>query len=763
MEGEQEGAPDYADRRAELDQLKRALLAPAEFDPAEFLASTQKDMPLKDLQEYLQRNYTSIQDELLEAINANYNDFISLSSGLVGVDQMIETVRTPVEALRTEAALARDAVGAQREELEGMLNERGELNARRQQLVTLRECCSTVRQLEELLELEKPASSPQPTWAWSKLDDKRSGRVQRALELERVGAAATRVSKVTLQQLAECPLKQALAKRLERVGAAFRKTLDSLFTGELRSPSEAIQPCLRAYLVTGAVARAEQVVREAVVKPIVTKNVAASLLGRSKCEGLPKIYDTVYTELCAQLQPLLSLGGSSTAAPVSIFLDPIDAEFLADTIEDQPSSSKQCSTTAAKAFSFVRNSVWPEVARAVQHNLKPIFAPGIPEDFHRNFSVTMEFTTRLEALCQSKQEAAGLCTDSSYRELMNMWNLDIYFQLRQRAVLGDLEQEMRAAPKAAAAQDGPFLATTTVLCDKLSLLWSEKLFLQPLSGKFYHLHMQLLHLYSEYILNKMVRHAMQGASSLAANPTSAAASTLVPASPEAGEVFTMNHLPRMIGDLEIVACHLEKLRDRVCVQLQISQDGDSLQDSVVLKSYNAAVAGVREISTEICGQISARLGQTCSEKIQAIRGITTAFRMTSKPPPTRASPFVENFLGPLRSFCNGPLKGLEPASLVHGLKHQVVSTVCDAYAAQAGQLIESLRKTEDSLKRMRKGAQSEDNQTMSDTDKICLQLKLDSDDFGKQIGLLGVDAAGVPAYQALVTVTALRADAPVAE
>ena len=45
------------------------------------------------------------QEELLEAINANYTEFISLSSGLVGVDRMIEDVRAPVDALRTDAAV----------------------------------------------------------------------------------------------------------------------------------------------------------------------------------------------------------------------------------------------------------------------------------------------------------------------------------------------------------------------------------------------------------------------------------------------------------------------------------------------------------------------------------------------------------------------------------------------------------------------------------------------------------------------------------
>lgn len=36
-----------------------------------------------------------------------------------------------------------------------------------------------------------------------------------------------------------------------------------------------------------------------------------------------------------------------------------------------------------KGYNFVVNSVWPEIASAIQNNLTSIFAPGDPDAFHK--------------------------------------------------------------------------------------------------------------------------------------------------------------------------------------------------------------------------------------------------------------------------------------------------------------------------------------------------------------------------------------------
>ena len=40
-------------------------------------------------------------------------------------------------------------------------------------------------------------------------------------------------------------------------------------------------------------------------------------------------------------------------------------------------------TLSIKGYNFIVNSVWPEIASAVQNNLTSIFAPGDPDAFHK--------------------------------------------------------------------------------------------------------------------------------------------------------------------------------------------------------------------------------------------------------------------------------------------------------------------------------------------------------------------------------------------
>ena len=54
------------------------------------------------------------------------------------------------------------------------------------------------------------------------------------------------------------------------------------------------------------------------------------------------------------------------AAPVSITLDPIDAEFLADTQAQEESQDQSDHHSCSPAgFAFVASSVWPEVKACI--------------------------------------------------------------------------------------------------------------------------------------------------------------------------------------------------------------------------------------------------------------------------------------------------------------------------------------------------------------------------------------------------------------
>ncbi|KAJ0013350.1 hypothetical protein Pint_21670 [Pistacia integerrima] len=82
--------------------------------------------------------------------------------------------------------------------------------------------------------------------------------------------------------------------------------------------------------------------------------------------------------------------------------------------------------------------------------------------------------------------------------------------------------------------------------------------------------------------------------------------------------------------------------------------------------------------------------------------------------------------------------------------------ITGCYHELAAELISVARKTESSLLKIRQGAQrraaaSSDvsDHNVSDTDKICMQLFLDIQEYGRNLAALGVEAADIPAYRFL--------------
>ncbi|CAN1129922.1 Conserved oligomeric Golgi complex subunit 2 [Linum perenne] len=149
------------------------------------------------------------------------------------------------------------------------------------------------------------------------------------------------------------------------------------------------------------------------------------------------------------------------------------------------------------------------------------------------------------------------------------------------------------------------------------------------------------------------------------------------------------------------------------------------------------------------------LKDKAEEDLKQLKGITATYRMTNKPLPVRHSPYVSGLLRPLKDFLQGErattyLSDEARKELLVG----TAITITDCYSKLAIELVSLARKTESSLQKIRQGAQrragtSSDvvDNSVSDTDKICMQLFLDIQEYGRNLGGLGVNAAEIPSYR----------------
>ncbi len=132
----------------------------------------------------------------------------------------------------------------------------------------------------------------------------------------------------------------------------------------------------------------------------------------------------------------------------------------------------------------------------------------------------------------------------------------------------------------------------------------------------------------------------------------------------------------------------------------------------------------------------------CCTPISAVKGVAATYRMTNRPPPTQASPFVATILRPLQEFDTAYASRIPP-QIGNDWKRTVVSSVSDKYSIAVEELIATVKRTEEALKsrttrRMMVGG-------MSDGEKVKLQLFLDHSEFKRNLEqLLGTEwtAAG---------------------
>ncbi|EFJ51678.1 component of oligomeric golgi complex 2 [Volvox carteri f. nagariensis] len=207
-----------------------------------------------------------------------------------------------------------------------------------------------------------------------------------------------------------------------------------------------------------------------------------------------------------------------------------------------------------------------------------------------------------------------------------------------------------------------------------------------------------------------------------------------------------------------------------------NSDGATSAAETAASSSDAVAAAVRGALAEVAAAVQSsgrslaaavtdEVVERCASAVRQLKGITATYRVTSKAPPVRASHYVSGVLTPLRQLLEaGPVKRLAPELQQELVVVPVAEGVCSRYAALADELLVSVRKTESSLKRLKKakgGAGGEEDSAagLSDSDKITLQLHLDVEELGVQLNQLllppGSDpAALLPAFRRLKEVVA---------
>ncbi|KAI1615639.1 oligomeric golgi complex component, COG2-domain-containing protein [Exophiala viscosa] len=138
---------------------RSAFLAP-DFDATAFLSGlSNRFQTLEDLQTELRELSQTLNKELVDLVNDNYQDFLSLGSTLSGGEDKIEEIRLGLLGFQRDVQAVRDKVEARRYEIAELLNQKKALKRETGVGRSLLEIAERLDLLEEKLKLARGRSA----------------------------------------------------------------------------------------------------------------------------------------------------------------------------------------------------------------------------------------------------------------------------------------------------------------------------------------------------------------------------------------------------------------------------------------------------------------------------------------------------------------------------------------------------------------------------------------------------------------------------
>lgn len=145
------------------EPLSRASFLAPDFDPAQYLSSLRnRHQSLEDLRQELRDLDQLLSRELLDLVNENYQDFLSLGNALQGGEEKAEEVRVGLLAFHRDVQTIRDKVEARSAEVEGLLGEKKQLRKDANVGQALLDVADRIEELEQRLMIGEKNNSGRP-------------------------------------------------------------------------------------------------------------------------------------------------------------------------------------------------------------------------------------------------------------------------------------------------------------------------------------------------------------------------------------------------------------------------------------------------------------------------------------------------------------------------------------------------------------------------------------------------------------------------
>lgn len=439
-----------------------ALLSSANFDVDAFLLS-RIHIPLDELRGELRSYLGVLREELVQLINDDYEEFISLGTGMRGESDRLKRLQKPLEMLRGEVEVVRDVLASHQDAVQAKLDERATLREEKALLELLQRLFETLTRAESL--------------------DTASDDAERPKAVARLAGEYTQLVYLRNKVRKEgCKLADVAEPRIDTLRTRLNNDLSTLLTTALEAKDEAhIRQCLRTYDVIEAWEDAESVVRDdvemwcrsniraaALSDPVTTPDSAAPSAQRLKpSTPLAVLYNRILDQV-EVYQPLIKM-----AQALSVHFD------------------------------FFSRVLWPAISKSVVDNLgSVIFAAGRPDELHKHYTATHQFLTFFESYASSIDAIIAVRESPEYSAFERRWQLPVYFQLRWKEIVTAFDAALNSTTGSATS---PWhLPQSQAAWTAFQRCWARDTFLPELTHRFWRLSLQIVSRYGLWLSNQLV-------------------------------------------------------------------------------------------------------------------------------------------------------------------------------------------------------------------------------------------------------------------
>lgn len=429
-------------------------------------------------------------------------------------------------------------------------------------------------------------------------------------------------------------------------------------------------------------------------------------------------------------------------------------------------------------FEIMTNVVWAEIGRAIMDELGTVvFAPGNPDKFRKHHSTTQAFIRSLEFLAPSTHSVQNMRSHPVFTTFQRHWQLSVYFQLRWKEVITKVEETLSSrildpeAPNFAPGRNVFVTAQAADIFTAIASCWSAEVYIPDLAHRFWKFTLQLLSRYREWLESslppaggspvKPAANITNEKISVIANPprpsTPGVTQEATIESTAADEILLRQFATALVDIRAMTSQVLQLWREEIIMMLPNTSTEDNTAE-VLEVALRTQLEQLSALSTSLYSQATAILSRRCCDALLPVRSIPSQFRaMSNKRLPSEPSYFAPTILRPVRIFfgvgtVSGPGERLKE-ELLRTVSTNVVETVCQRYI----QYLTAMKKTEESLRRLKKGKRS----TLSifgsaagkddgkDEERIRAQMILDVEAFRTEGEALGVDMQSMDSFIAL--------------